>query len=205
MVVSLPPGLGLYRATPPAGCGYNTSSRRLTCTFGSIAVNATSTVRIDLKSFGAAPGTEQVQVAASVSGEPIGATSDNTDAMSTYVGSFTPTLGFPTSQALYLCIGNSDLPAVNCLATDAVYGSHGTIAFDATGTARLTIALAAATLAGGARAQTAPDMSVQFTGPTELELGRPDHFRLSVTNNGSAVAPTVSSTMTFPPGADTTR
>lgn len=64
-------------------------------------------------------------------------------------------------------------------------------------------ALAAAALAGGVHAQTtAPDISVQFTGPTELELGRPDHYRLSVTNSGSAYAPTVSSTMIFPPGVE---
>lgn len=57
-------------------------------------------------------------------------------------------------------------------------------------------------LAGAAHAQTAPDVAVQFTGPAELELGRADHYRLSVTNHGSAVAPTTASTMIFPPGVE---
>lgn len=49
---------------------------------------------------------------------------------------------------------------------------------------------------------TAPDIAVQFTGPAELELGRADHFRLSVTNLGSQVAASVSATMAFPPGVE---
>lgn len=73
-------------------------------------------------------------------------------------------------------------------------------------TASTTMAIVAFALAiaftQGAQAQTAPDVAVQFTGPTELELGRPDHFRLSVTNHGSAVAPTTASTMIFPPGVE---
>lgn len=64
------------------------------------------------------------------------------------------------------------------------------------------LAFAANTVAAGAWAQTSPDMSVQFTGPVELQLGRADHYKLSVTNLGSAVAPTTSSTMTFPPGVE---
>ncbi len=134
-VVSLPAGLGLYRPTPPAGCSYNTSQRKLSCTIASLAVGSTTTLRIDLKSIGAAPSTEPVQVSASVAGEPAANTSDNTDTVMTNVGSFTPSLTFPTSQAIYLCNGNPDLLATNCLATDAVYGAHGALAFDAGGTA----------------------------------------------------------------------
>ena len=57
-VVSLPPGLGLYRSTPPSGCSYSTTQRKLSCTIAQIAVGATSTLRIDLKSIGAGPSTE---------------------------------------------------------------------------------------------------------------------------------------------------
>jgi Domain of unknown function DUF11 len=137
-VVSLPPGLGLYRPTPPTGCGYNTSQRRLTCTISTLAVNTTSTVRIDLKSIGAAPSTEPVQVSVSVAGEPAANTGNNSDAVSTNVGSYTPTLTFPIAQALYLCNGNKDILAANCYAIDAVYGAHGAFQFDAGGVALLT-------------------------------------------------------------------
>lgn len=133
-VVSLPPGLGLYRSTPPSGCSYSTTQRKLSCTIAQIAVGATSTLRIDLKSIGAGPSTEAVQVTASVSGEPVGNQLDNTDTLSTSIGSFTPILSFPTSQAMYLCNGQKDIFATNCWATDAVYGSHGAAPFDASGT-----------------------------------------------------------------------
>lgn len=134
-VVSLPPGLGLYRPTPPSGCSYNAGQRKLSCTIASLAVGSTTTLRIDLKSIGVAPSTEPVQASASVAGEPAANTGDNADSVVTNVGSFTPNLSFPTSQAIYLCNGNPDLLAVNCLATDAIYGTHGALAFDAGGTA----------------------------------------------------------------------
>lgn len=136
-VVSLPSGLGLYRPTPPAGCSYNTGQRKLSCTIASLAVGSTTTLRIDLKSIGVAPGTEPVQVSASVAGEPAANTGDNTDTVATNVGSFTPALSFPTAQSIYLCNGTPDLLAVNCLATDAIYGAHGSLAFDAGGTATI--------------------------------------------------------------------
>ncbi len=118
-VVSLPPGLGLYRSTPPSGCSYSTTQRKLSCTIAQIAVGATSTLRIDLKSIGAAEHRSR-QVTASVSGEPVGNQLDNTDTLSTSIGSFTPILSFPTSQAMYLCNGQKDILATNCWATDAV-------------------------------------------------------------------------------------
>lgn len=138
VVLSLPPGLGLYRPAPPAGCAYNAAQRRLSCTVASLAVGTTTTLRIDLKSIAATAGMASVQVNASVAGEPLAQRGDNTDTVVTSVGHFTPTATFPSAQAMYLCNGNSDLLAVSCLATDAVYGSHGALAFDASGTARLT-------------------------------------------------------------------
>jgi hypothetical protein len=67
------------------------------------------------------------------------------------------------------------------------------------------LALAAALLAGPASATTYPDIAVQFTGPTELELGRPDRFKLTLTNLGSAEAVSVTATMVFPPGVELDR
>ena len=72
---------------------------------------------------------------ASVSGEPVGNLLDNRDRVSTCVGTFTPTLSVPTSQSMYVCNGPKDILATTCFATDAIYGTHGAMAFDASGTA----------------------------------------------------------------------
>jgi hypothetical protein len=64
------------------------------------------------------------------------------------------------------------------------------------------LAGAACTVASGAIAQNTlrPDIAVSFTGPSELELGLADHFKLSVTNEGYAAAINVVAVMTLPPG-----
>ena len=49
----------------------------------------------------------------------------------------------------------------------------------------------------GCSATTAPDIAEQLSGPSELEQGRPDHYRLVVTNIGSLAAATVTARMTF--------
>ena len=64
------------------------------------------------------------------------------------------------------------------------------------------LAAAAGTVASHAIAQNQlrPDIAVSFTGPSELELGLADHFKLSVKNEGYAVATNVVAVMTLPPG-----
>lgn len=63
------------------------------------------------------------------------------------------------------------------------------------------MALACAAFSVSAQS-TAPDVAVAVTGPAELESGRPDRFRLSVTNLGNQVATSVSTVMIFPPGVE---
>jgi hypothetical protein len=135
-VITLPAGMGLYRSTPPTGCTWNAGLRTVSCAFASLAVNTTSTVRINLTSIGTAPSIEQVRVAASVPGEPAASMADNTDMASTHIGSFSPVLTFPTAQAFYLCNGNKDILSASCNAVESAYGAHGSVTFDATGTYR---------------------------------------------------------------------
>ena len=66
------------------------------------------------------------------------------------------------------------------------------------------LTIAAAVIGNAAWAQSTPpnDIMVTFTGPDELQIGRADHFKLSITNMGANPAASVSTTMTFPPGVE---
>lgn len=72
---------------------------------------------------------------------------------------------------------------------------------------RLMFAALAAALSGAAAdvafAQNTlrPDIAVLLTGPSELQVGLADHFKLAVRNDGHAAASNVVVTMTLPPGA----
>ncbi|MDH5540492.1 MAG: hypothetical protein OEY03_13915, partial [Rhizobacter sp.] len=70
-----------------------------------------------------------------------------------------------------------------------------------TKSALILVTLTLAVVAGSANARRlTPDVAVQWSGPSELQLGRAEHYRLGVSNVGFAAAYNVLATLSLPSG-----